>query len=228
MADLIVDQLCKEYPTPSAPLQVLRGISLELSHGDNLAVIGPSGSGKSTFLQIVGTLDRPSSGTVQLDGQDPFQLDEPELARFRNERIGFVFQDHFLLPQLTAIENVLLPALAQGPVTEALAKRGVEILDRVGLADRKGHRPSELSGGERQRVAIARALLQSPRLILADEPTGNLDRTTAESIGQLLLDLQKQASPSPMMIVVTHSSSLAQRMHRCVELDAGRFRSFTS
>lgn len=224
MADLTVEHLCKEYPTPGDPLVVLRDIQLELSVGESLAVVGPSGSGKSTFLQILGTLDRPTSGHVRLQGEDPFGLQEPELAKFRNERVGFIFQDHFLLPQLSAIENLLLPALAQGPVSEKLAAHAEQLLDRVGLASRRNHRPSELSGGERQRVAIARALLRSPTLILADEPTGNLDRTTAESITDLLLELQQQEQKSRMMVVVTHSPAMARRMQRCVELDAGQFR----
>ena len=228
MANLIVQHVTKEYPTPTEPLRVLVDLNLELSAGENVAIVGPSGSGKSTFLQILGTLDRPTSGSVRLDDQDPFQLNEIDLAAFRNARIGFVFQDHFLLPQLTAMENVLLPAVARGTVQAAAADRALELLDRVGLSRRQDHRPSELSGGERQRVAIARALIHDPTLVLADEPTGNLDRSTAESITDLLLDLQQRSSPSPMLVVVTHSPALARRMQRCLELDAGRFRDGTA
>lgn len=224
MADLTVQNLFKEYPTPGDPLVVLRDINLEMSFGENLAVVGPSGSGKSTFLQILGTLDRPSSGSIRLQATDPFSLSEPDLALFRNERIGFVFQDHFLLPQLSAIENVLLPGMARGPIPDRLATHADELLERVGLAGRRHHRPSELSGGERQRVAIARALLNSPSLILADEPTGNLDRLAAESITRLLLELQQQDQHARMLVVVTHSPVLARQMQRCVELDAGQFR----
>jgi lipoprotein-releasing system ATP-binding protein len=222
MSDLVVRDITKEYPTRGKPLVVLRGCSLELSAGENLAILGPSGSGKSTLLQIIGTLDRPTSGTVQLGGSNPFQLDEPGLARFRNERIGFVFQDHHLLPQCTVWENVLVPTIAAGAATRELLDRADMLIDRVGLADRKEHRPAELSGGERQRVSIARALIRSPSLLLADEPTGNLDRTTASSIGDLLLGLQQQEKT--MMIVVTHSLELASRFSRQVELDEGRLK----
>jgi lipoprotein-releasing system ATP-binding protein len=224
MANLIVQHVTKEYPTPTEPLRVLVDLDLELARGENVAIVGPSGSGKSTFLQILGTLDRPTSGSVRLDGRDPFELSEVDLAAFRNEQIGFVFQDHFLLPQLTAMENVLLPALARGAVKADACARAVELLERVGLARRHQHRPAELSGGERQRVAIARALIHDPTLVLADEPTGNLDRSAAESITSLLLELQQRLSPSPMLVVVTHSPALANRMQRCLELDAGRFR----
>jgi len=193
MPDLIVDNVTKEFPTRAEPLVVLRGVSLELSGGENVAVLGPSGSGKSTLLHVVGTLDRPTSGKVTLDGQDPFQLDEPQLADFRNRKIGFVFQDHHLLPQLSVLENTLVPALARGKPDRETSERAEMLLDRVGLSDRLSHRPAELSGGEKQRVAVARALVQKPVLLLADEPTGNLDRSTAMTVGQMLLDLQQQA-----------------------------------
>ncbi len=221
MPDLVVDKLTKEYPTRGAPLVVLRGISFTLSRGENLAIVGPSGSGKSTLLQIVGTLDQPSSGSVRLSQRDPFTLPEPELARFRNQRIGFIFQDHHLLPQLSALENVLVPALAVGKPSAAVIERATQLLTRVGLEQRRDHRPAELSGGERQRVAIARALIHEPLLLLADEPTGNLDRSTAESIADLLLELQQQSDSSTMLIVVTHSLSLARRLQVCRELVEG-------
>jgi lipoprotein-releasing system ATP-binding protein len=186
------------------------------------AVPHPSGCGKSTLLHILGTLDRPTSGHLELKGQDPFQLDEPALARFRNERIGFVFQDHHLLPQCSVLENVLLPTIANGSAKREHIERARMLLDRVGLSQRLEHRPAELSGGERQRAAVARALIHQPMLLLADEPTGNLDRTTAAAIGSLLLELQEQERT--MLIVVTHSLELASRFRRRVELDEGRLK----
>lgn len=223
MPDLIVADVTKEFPTRGQPLVVLRGCSLELSRGDNLAVLGPSGSGKSTLLQIIGTLDRPTAGRVSLLGESPFELDEPSLAHFRNQRIGFVFQDHYLLPQCSVLENVLVPTIAAGGATSDTIGRAHMLLQRVGLGERLQHRPAELSGGERQRAAIARALICKPALLLADEPTGNLDRTTARAVGDLLLDVQRL--DSTMMIVVTHSQELAERFQRRVELDEGRLRS---
>lgn len=220
MPDLAVCDITKQFPTRAEPLDVLRGCSFELARGENLAVLGPSGSGKSTLLQIVGTLDTPTSGEIRLGGEDPFQLSEPRLARFRNDRIGFVFQDHHLMPQCTVVENVLLPTLAGGGATAAAFDRAQMLLERVGLAARLDHRPAELSGGERQRVAIARALIRQPMLLLADEPTGNLDRSTAAAVGDLLLELQQLEQT--MMVVVTHSLDLAARFQRQVELDAGR------
>jgi lipoprotein-releasing system ATP-binding protein len=201
-------------------LVVLREASLELSVGESLAVVGPSGSGKSTLLHIMGTLVTPTSGRVRLGGEDPFALPDVELARFRNREIGFVFQDHHLLPQCSLLENVLVPELAFGAVAAAAVERGKQLLDRVGLSDRLEHRPTELSGGERQRAAIARALICRPRLLLADEPTGNLDLTTAGTIARLLLDVQE--SEQTMLVVVTHSSHLADVMGRQLELVDGR------
>ncbi|MEX2560112.1 MAG: ABC transporter ATP-binding protein [Pirellulales bacterium] len=223
MADLVVTDVGKEFPTRGEPLVVLRGCSLALSKGQNLAVLGPSGSGKSTLLHIIGTLDRPTSGSVTLGGQDPFALDEPRLAAFRNEQIGFVFQDHHLLPQCSVLENVLIPTIATGGASGEAIERGRQLVDRVGLSRRLDHRPAELSGGERQRVALARALVRRPALVLADEPTGNLDRTTAAAIGRMLLDLQRLEGT--MLIVVTHSLDLAGHFDRRVELDEGRLKS---
>lgn len=214
MAELIVDQITKQFPTRAEPLRVLRGVSLELGRGQSAAIVGPSGSGKSTLLHIVGTLDSPTSGTVRLEGQDPFSLPPKQLAAFRNHRIGFVFQEHHLLPQLSALENVLVPSLAHGsadPPTVAWAR---QLLERVGLGDRTGHRPAELSGGERQRVAIARALIHRPLLVLADEPTGNLDASTAQSVARLLVEMQKEPQIQAILLVVTHSTQLAQLMDR--------------
>ncbi|HEY2147860.1 MAG TPA: ABC transporter ATP-binding protein [Pirellulales bacterium] len=220
MPELVVSDLTKQFPTRTESLEVLRGVSLSLAAGENLAVIGPSGSGKSTLLHIIGTLDRPTSGSVRLDGEDPFVLDEPKLADFRSRRIGFVFQDHHLLPQCGVLENVLLPTIASRGTSADDETRARMLLDRVGLAARLDHRPAELSGGERQRVAVARALIRRPMLLLADEPTGNLDLTTAASVAKLLLELQQQEHT--MMITVTHSLELAAMFQKRMELDDGR------
>jgi lipoprotein-releasing system ATP-binding protein len=217
---LVVTNLAKSFPTASEPLEVLCNLSLQLVGGDSVAIVGPSGSGKSTLLQILGTLDHPDSGTVSIDGVNPFDLDENALARFRNQHIGFVFQDHHLLPQLTVIENVLVPTLATGKPSEGDLARAKELIDAVGLGDRIGHLPGELSGGERERVAIARALLMSPSLILADEPTGNLDRKTADSVTELLLRLQQ--SSGAILITVTHNDTLAAAMQQHKELADGK------
>ncbi|MEO1526993.1 MAG: ABC transporter ATP-binding protein [Planctomycetota bacterium] len=210
MSKLKVNHIAKSFPTGGDPLTVLRDVSLELGGGDSLAIIGPSGSGKSTLLQILGTLDRPDSGTVTVEGEDPFQLSEKDLASWRNERIGFIFQDHHLLPQLSVLENVLVPTLAGGKPSSVQVDRAHQLLSDVGLNERVSHLPAALSGGERERVAIARALLMQPSLILADEPTGNLDRVTAEAVTQLLLKLQ--AENDAVLICVTHSSKLAESM----------------
>lgn len=217
---LIVRDLGKSFPTADEPLRVLSDLSLELSGGDSLAIVGPSGSGKSTLLQILGTLDAPDSGTVLLDDTDPFRLSENELAAFRNHQIGFIFQDHHLLPQLTVIENVLVPTLASGKPSGDDLERASALLDTIGLTARLGHLPSELSGGERGRVAIARALILQPSLILADEPTGNLDRKTADTITELLLNLQQ--SSGAILVTVTHSEILAGTMKDRKELVDGR------
>jgi lipoprotein-releasing system ATP-binding protein len=200
----------------------LREVTLELDRGQNVAILGPSGSGKSTLLSIVGALEPSSGGRVVLDGQDPATLAEPALAAFRNRKIGFVFQDHHLLPQCSVLENVLTPTVAAGRTSREDVARARMLLDRVGLTDRLDHRPAELSGGEKQRAAIARALICTPLLLLADEPTGNLDRTSAAQVGELLLELQRQEQT--MLIVVTHSPRLAEIMDRRLELDDGRLR----
>jgi len=222
MSGLVVTNVTKRFPTRGEGLIVLRDVSLRCQPGENVAILGPSGSGKSTLLHILGTLDQPSAGTVALDGDDPFQLGEADLARFRNRHLGFVFQDHHLLPQLSVLENVLLPLLAETRPDAAAVVRAKELLARVGLSERLEHRPGELSGGERQRVGVARALIRRPKLILADEPTGNLDRTNALAIGRLLVDLQREEQA--MLVVVTHSADLAQLLQKRYELDDGVLR----
>ncbi len=220
MADLVVAELTKSFPAAQGQLQILTGIDFELSRRENLVILGPSGSGKSTLLHIIGTLDQPTSGTVQLEGIDPFSLPAAELAKFRNRRIGFIFQEHHLLPQLSALENVVMPVLAERQVQTADIVRARELLERVGLGHRESHRPGQLSGGERQRVAVARALICQPALLLADEPTGSLDQLNAESIGDLLLDVQEHTGT--MLICVTHSEPLAGRFQRQLRLNRGK------
>ena len=222
MSDLSAQNISKEFPTPNDPLRVLNDVSFDLNRGENLAILGPSGCGKSTLLHILGALDSPTSGSIRLDGEDPFSLNDKDLAAFRNRKIGFIFQDHHLLPQLTAIENVLVPTLADGKASPEEIQRARDLLEQVGLTDRSDHRPAELSGGERQRVAIARALVFQPTLLLADEPTGNLDQSNAQSIGQLLVDLQQVSTPPRIMVVVTHSTELAAMMQRQIVLTNGQ------
>lgn len=222
MSNLVVDDVSKEFPTRSDPLVVLRSVSFQLKAGENVAIIGPSGSGKSTLLHIIGSLDRPTAGTVELDGQNPFEFDEANLARFRNRNIGFVFQDHHLLPQLSVLENVLIPTVADGRPNDETIERAHALLGHVGLSERLQHRPAELSGGERQRVGVARALIHQPKLVLADEPTGNLDHSNAMAIGKLLVDLQKREDA--MLVLVTHSTELASLVERQLQLAEGAFR----
>jgi lipoprotein-releasing system ATP-binding protein len=217
-----------ESPDNAAALTVLDGVSLEVITGESLAIVGPSGSGKSTLLHIIGTLDRPTAGQVSLAGKDLSQLNETELALVRNRQIGFIFQAHFLLPQCTVLENVLVPTLVNqrdspvspDPGSESAEKRASRLLDRVGLAPRLSHRPGELSGGERQRVAVVRALINRPQLLLADEPTGALDHASAQQLGHLLVELNREEGVT--LILVTHSLELAQRMGRGLQLKDGR------
>ena len=205
---LEVSNLYKEYPTPQGPLAILSDVSLALRRGDAVSIMGPSGSGKSTLLYIVGALERPTRGRVTLDGQDPFTLREKDLAAFRNERVGFVFQDHCLLPQCNVIENVLAPTLVSRNGDDA-SGRARELLEQVGLSERTSHRPAELSGGEKQRVSLARALIRRPSLLLCDEPTGNLDHKSAEAVAALLFELHRRQET--ILVVVTHSAELAAR-----------------
>jgi lipoprotein-releasing system ATP-binding protein len=225
MNDAIIElkEISKSYAQPGGGgIPVLRGISLRVEAGQSVVVTGPSGSGKSTLLNIVGALDRPSSGTVRFDGQDLSGLTEGELARLRNRRIGFVFQLHHLLPQCTVLENVLLPTLPLQRESSRLefTDRARALLDKVGLTDRGHHRPGQLSGGECQRVAVARSLINAPTLVLADEPTGSLDGENANQLADLLIDLNR--SQGTTLIVVTHSEDLAGRMVLCYGLRDGK------
>jgi lipoprotein-releasing system ATP-binding protein len=209
---LAVEHVSKSYPTPRGDLPIVRDVSLTLSRGDAIAIMGPSGSGKSTLLYMLGALEPPSSGTVTLDGQNPFTLGDREQAAFRNRHVGFVFQDHSLLPQCSVLENVLTPTLvaaANDGSGESDIARARELLDHVGLSGRLDHRPGELSGGEKQRAAVARALIRNPVLLLCDEPTGNLDAVSADAVASLLLDLHR--ARNTILVVVTHSVALADR-----------------
>lgn len=212
---LKVENLSKEYPTPAGPLRIVSDVSLLLPPGSAVAIMGPSGSGKSTLLYILGALEPPTSGSVTLNEQNPFLLNAKQLAAFRNQRIGFVFQDHCLLPQCSVMENVLTPTMVSSANGEP-SRRATELLKQVGLAERLDHRPAQLSGGEKQRVALARALIMKPQLLLCDEPTGNLDQKSADVVAGMLLDIHQQAQT--ILIVVTHSKELALRFPQRFEL----------
>ena len=219
-ADLQVTGLTKQFVGATGTLDVLTGVDLTMQRGDAVVITGPSGSGKSTLLYIIGVLDEPTSGEIDIDGTQPLTLSPVEQAKFRNESVGFVFQDHHLLPQCTVIENVLIPTLANAKPASDIEDRARKLLDRVGLQDRITHRPGQLSGGERQRVGICRALINEPLLLLADEPTGNLDQHTAESVGTLLLEVAREQNT--MLLCVTHSLDLAARFPRRYELTDGK------
>lgn len=218
-ADVQVEKVSRVFPVPGGdPVEVLRGVSLHVRAGESLAVTGPSGSGKTTLLHLIGAMDRPDGGEIRVDGRELGGLDEVARARFRNRTVGFVFQAHHLLPQLTALENVLVPAWEAG-VTEEHSARALRLLARVGLGDKTARFPGQLSGGERQRVAVARALVMSPSLVLADEPTGALDQRTAQALVELLVQLNVEEQVT--LIVVTHADACAQRMGRTVSLRDG-------
>jgi lipoprotein-releasing system ATP-binding protein len=219
---LEVSNVSKQYPTPRGALTVLAGVSLTLKAGEAAAITGPSGSGKSSLLYMLGALEPPSQGTVTLDGQDPFQLPPNAVAEFRNSKIGFVFQDHCLLPQCTVLENVLVPTMVgqRSTSADAVEQYARTLLGQVGLSERLDHRPSELSGGEKQRAAIARALIRRPPLLLCDEPTGNLDQASAATVASLLLDLHRLQQN--VLIVVTHSEKLADLFPVRFQIEAGR------
>ncbi len=222
MPSIVLDAqaIVREFAGPAGTLRVLDGVSLEVAAGDSVAVTGPSGSGKSTLLHILGTLDRPTEGKLRILDQDPFELGQRDLARFRNRHIGFVFQEHYLLPQCTALENVLVPTIVSGGQGGSFRERATSLLRRVGLGERMDHLPAELSGGERQRVAIVRALVNRPELVLADEPTGNLDPDTADDVADLFIELCRDERVA--LIVVTHNLDLAARMNRCFRLQGGK------
>lgn len=224
MALLKLTGVSKNYAAANgaAELRILIGIDLDLERGESVAIIGPSGSGKSTLLNIIGTLDRPSAGTVKLEDMELTMLNDLDLADVRNRKIGFIFQGHHLLPQCTVLENVLVPTLASKDkmLRSTAPERARRLLDRVGLASRLEHRPGQLSGGERQRVAVVRALINEPVLLLADEPTGALDRASAQTMSQLLVELNQEQKVT--LIVVTHALDLASRMQRTLEIREGQ------
>ena len=215
--------LQKEFTTGDGSISVLRDLQLSVRRGESIAILGQSGVGKSTLLHVLGTLDHPTKGTVFFEGQDVFAKTPDELARFRNEALGFVFQFHHLLPEFTALENVMMPGLLRGSDPSATRESARAILEEVGLSHRLEHPVGKLSGGERQRVAVARALVLDPPLVLADEPTGNLDPETGERVSELLLDLNRTRSTA--LVVVTHNQKLAGQMERALLLDDGRLRS---
>ena len=219
---LNVENLTREFTSSEneEPLRVLRGLSLEVARGESIAIVGSSGCGKSTLLNLIGTLDEPTNGTLTFDGRDLSQLNAEELALLRNCEMGFIFQSHHLLPQCSVMENVLVPTIAHRTSSASDEERGRRLLERVGLGERLSHRPSQLSGGERQRVAVIRALINEPQLLLADEPTGALDEDTADKLGQLLVELNREENVT--LITVTHSPSLADRMDRTVKLSDGQ------
>ncbi|GAW69059.1 ABC transporter ATP-binding protein [Geoanaerobacter pelophilus] len=212
--------LYKSYGEAAAKVEVLKGIDLTVEPGDTIALVGPSGAGKSTLLHIMGTIDRPTSGEVLFDGQPVFALGDQPLAAFRNRSIGFVFQFHHLLPEFSALENVMMPLLIGGEKRSKVEGRARELLSDVGLAHRVTHRPGELSGGEQQRVAIARALVRQPRLLLADEPTGNLDMKTSHEVHELLYSIQRSTGIS--LVIVTHNEQLAAGMNRTIRVVDGK------
>lgn len=212
---LEVENVSKEYSTPAGPLRIVSDVTLSLPGGSAVSIMGPSGSGKSTLLYLLGALEPPSNGTITLNGQNPFQLNPKQLAAFRNRQIGFIFQDHCLLPQCSVIENVLTPTLVSTPNGDTPG-RAAELLKHVGLGERLDHRPAQLSGGEKQRVALARALIMKPKLLLCDEPTGNLDQKSAQVVADLLLDVHRESGT--ILIVVTHSAELAARFPQRFEL----------
>jgi lipoprotein-releasing system ATP-binding protein len=219
---VVTKNLVKQYPAASGALEVLKGINLEIYAGEIIAIVGASGVGKSTLLNILGALDRPTSGEVEIDGALIAQLNDQALAQFRNRTIGFVFQFHHLLPEFSALENVMMPALIARRNGGQIAERAGQLLADVGLAQRLSHRPGELSGGEQQRVAVARALMNEPRLVLADEPSGNLDLRASESLHQLLWNLSRRDGRT--FIIVTHNLELAKKADRVIELFDGRIK----
>ena len=210
----------KSFQQGPVTLQVLTAVELTISRGERLSIVGASGSGKTTLLQILGGLDRPSAGTVMIDGRDIHGLSERDRGELRNRTLGFVYQFHHLLPEFSALENVAMPLLVRRTPVAQAREQARELLERVGLGGRLGHRPHQLSGGERQRAAVARALVTQPKIVLADEPTGNLDGSNAQAVFELMLELNRERGTS--LVVVTHDPRLASRMERIYELEAGR------
>ena len=209
---LRISKICKSFEHIHHTISVLQDVSFEVVQCQSLVMTGPSGSGKSTLLHLIGALDKPSSGEIEINGTSLLNLSELELAKFRNQMIGFVFQDHHLLPQYSVLENVLIPTMAFKNRSPNSQKRAIDLLEKIGLSDRISHRPAELSGGERQRVAIARALINQPSIILCDEPTGNLDHATANTVTSLLFDLHQ--TEQNILVVVTHNRDLEHRFDR--------------
>jgi lipoprotein-releasing system ATP-binding protein len=220
LSDIRVENLSKRYRQGPRTVEALRGIDVVFAAGESVAIVGPSGAGKTTLLHILGTIDRPSEGSVLYGGQDVFSMDERDIARFRNRTVGFIFQFHHLLPEFTALENAMLPALIHGMGKQEAKGRAGEILRQVGLEDRMTHKPGELSGGEQQRVAVARSLILGPEVLLADEPTGNLDKETGEGVFQLLLRMNQERGITT--VIVTHNEEIARRLPRRVRLVDGR------
>ena len=215
------ENIWKEYPTgKNQTLQVLKGVDIEIRHGEFVVIVGPSGSGKSTLLHILGGLDRPTDGVVKLGEQNVFSLTEEQLAVFRNQSLGFIFQFHHLLPEFSALENVSMPALISGKTIKEATPRAQILLEQVGLSDRAHHKPNELSGGEQQRVAVARALMNNPKLVLADEPSGNLDEENGLSLHRLLVHLSEEFGMT--FVVATHNFDLTRRAHRVLRLSEGK------
>ena len=222
---LEVEGLRKSYPTgDGSVLEVLSGMTFSVDKGEVVAVVGESGAGKSTLLHLLGALDRPSEGTILFDGENIFQKDDEELARFRNTSIGFVFQFHHLLPEFTALENVAMPSLIQSKSMDSVQERAASLLDLLGLKERMTHRPGQMSGGEKQRVAVARALMNEPKLVLADEPTGNLDIQTAEILHQELIRLSRTFNQT--FVIVTHNTSFAQMADRVLTIERGQIKEY--
>jgi lipoprotein-releasing system ATP-binding protein len=220
---LQANKISKSYQTAAGPIPILESISLELKRGDAASIMGPSGSGKSTFLYVLGVLDAPTSGTLRVDGQDPFSMNEKQQAGFRNKHVGFLFQDHCLLPQCSVLENVLTPTLVDGRPGESIVSRARHLLDEVGLSARLDHKPAQLSGGEKQRAALARALIREPLLLLCDEPTGNLDHKAAGTVAEMLLKLHGQQKT--ILVVVTHNAELADLLPTRLEMHDRQLRS---
>ena len=217
---LVLQGVCKSFQGGAGPVDVLVDVNLTLEEGEAVVITGPSGSGKSTLLHLIGALEQPTAGTITLNGQSPAEFSEPQLAAFRNRTIGFIFQDHHLLPQYSVLENVMLPTFATGRPAAAADGRARGLLEDVGLGHRLHHRPAELSGGERQRTAVARAMMNAPHLLLCDEPTGSLDAANARSVGELLMELHHREGG--ILVVVTHSPDLAAHFDRRFELVDGR------